>query len=876
MKNSAFFTIVSRNYIPYAITLCQSIERQYPNSKIFVAISDECNTNDISLFTERVKLIDIDALNLPSKFRFLFRYDVMELSTGIKPYVFKYIFNTENFDQVIYLDPDIYLCSPLEELSSLFSGGANIVLTPHLLSPIEDDCLPNELGIMRAGAYNLGFLGVSRSEQGFAMLRWWAQRLEKDGINDLDKGLFTDQKWMDLVPGLFGGVSLLKKPSYNLAYWNLGQRYLSLDGNGFILANGCPLRFVHFSGVDPLKPMAFSKHQNRFNLNSIGLLKSMYLEYLDQLIANGYENYIKIQNKYSLYENGEIIDKAMRVYFRNYLDEGAINNPFKELNREYFKAAPDDLTNKTILSKYLVGFQEATLDLRMRSCISGADYEKSFLKHMNQGMGYINYKVPEEFRMPIHEDLQINHINRYQDLSSSFNLKVIKGKVNTFLYNLYLRNKKIYRLIKFFIPIKIIFKIIHGSIYHNTDLQILPISEMKYNLALDFNKKLTWSELLKNKFSFLNKNYFRGVSLIGYIRGDFGVAQNARAVASSLKSSNTNFSILALTAKDTHTESDHSFDQYVSIEKRYAVRLLCLNADQTAAFNERLIKFFGSWKGHTIGNWFWELPTFPDPWRDSLDAVDELWAPSKFIEHALNKWTNKKVVHMPVAVEFSCNEKFDREYFLLPRDKFCFLFSYDFYSFSSRKNPESVLKAFNKAFKLDDDRVRLVMKVSYSDKKREEFNDLLKLVACDPRIIIIDKLLSREEMYGLLNSCDSYISLHRSEGFGLGLAESMYLGKPVIGTAYSGNMDFMNSENSYLVDFKLVPVPEGAYPFWENQVWADPDVESAAQGMAKILGDIEFRLSIAKKGQKTIKEKHSFDYVGSLMNVRLKQIYKNL
>jgi glycosyltransferase involved in cell wall biosynthesis len=210
----------------------------------------------------------------------------------------------------------------------------------------------------------------------------------------------------------------------------------------------------------------------------------------------------------------------------------------------------------------------------------------------------------------------------------------------------------------------------------------------------------------------------------------------------------------------------------------------------------------------------------------------------------------------------------------LPEKAFLFLYVFDFGSHLERKNPMAAIEAFSKAFELSDDRVRLVIKVSYADKRKSDFNKLLEIASKDPRIIIINKILSREEMYGLINSCDSYISLHRSEGFGLGMAEAMYLGKPVIGTAYSGNMDFMNVENSYLVDYTLSSVPEGAYPFWQNQVWADPDIESAAQGMAKIFDDIEFRLSIAEKGQKTIKEKHSFDYVGSLMSARLDEIYK--
>jgi glycosyltransferase involved in cell wall biosynthesis len=127
-------------------------------------------------------------------------------------------------------------------------------------------------------------------------------------------------------------------------------------------------------------------------------------------------------------------------------------------------------------------------------------------------------------------------------------------------------------------------------------------------------------------------------------------------------------------------------------------------------------------------------------------------------------------------------------------------------------------------------------------------------------------------MYDLIKVCDCYISLHRAEGFGLGMAEAMYLGKPVIATAYSGNLDFMNEENSCLVDYELIEVKDGEYPYASGQVWADPNIRTARSFMRRIFEDERYRMQIAHAGQSTIFKYHSFERVGAMMVKRIQEI----
>ncbi|MGH9582417.1 MAG: glycosyltransferase, partial [Bryobacteraceae bacterium] len=133
-------------------------------------------------------------------------------------------------------------------------------------------------------------------------------------------------------------------------------------------------------------------------------------------------------------------------------------------------------------------------------------------------------------------------------------------------------------------------------------------------------------------------------------------------------------------------------------------------------------------------------------------------------------------------------------------------------------------------------------------------------------------VLRRPELHELIAACDSFVSLHRSEGFGLGIAEAMYLGKPVIATNYSGNVDFTKQDNSCLVDYRLVPVKPGEYLFPEGQVWADPNVDQAAMYMRRLAGDRDYAKRIGSAGTESIRRQHSAKATGARYAKRLKQI----
>jgi glycosyltransferase involved in cell wall biosynthesis len=275
---------------------------------------------------------------------------------------------------------------------------------------------------------------------------------------------------------------------------------------------------------------------------------------------------------------------------------------------------------------------------------------------------------------------------------------------------------------------------------------------------------------------------------------------------------------------------------------------------------------------YNIGYWLWELENFPHDWRRAFDLVDEVWAPTSFVRDAIAAASAKPVLRMPMPVDFDAPASMGRNTFGLPHEEFIFLFSYDFNSFAARKNPEAVIAAFRQAFADGARGVRLLVKSTNGGRFPEKLAALQRSVADDPRIEVRDGFLSREEMFGLQNAIDCYVSLHRSEGFGLGMAECMYLGKPVIATGYSGNLDFMNRDNSLLVDYRMVPLRNGDYPYWKGQQWADADVAHAARLMRQVFDDREFARRIGAAAATSIRRSNSMAACGAALTARLQEV----
>ncbi|KAA0072043.1 glycosyltransferase [Rhodanobacter sp. T12-5] len=347
-----------------------------------------------------------------------------------------------------------------------------------------------------------------------------------------------------------------------------------------------------------------------------------------------------------------------------------------------------------------------------------------------------------------------------------------------------------------------------------------------------------------------------GVNIFAYVRGQFGLAEGARLYARALMAEGYPVAIHNIDIDIPHGMDDTSFDSRITDELPYGVNLIFVNPDHL----EEAINSIGRQRmgnRHTIACWFWELEVFPSEWLPALQLVDEIMVSTGFIETAVGHVTDKPVWHVPLPVDEGHDSGLMRSDFGLDEDSFVFMNSFDFNSSLERKNPQAVIKAFRLAFADGRADVRLLIKSSNGHRHLEKLQELLAAAVGDPRIMVRDEVIGRGDVAALQRCVDAYVSLHRAEGFGLGLAECMRLGKPVIATAWSGNMDFMTADNSCLVDYQLVPVGEGEYVHHAGQRWAEASVEHAAALMRQVVGDPEFAVRIGAQAAHDIRERLS-------------------
>lgn len=370
----------------------------------------------------------------------------------------------------------------------------------------------------------------------------------------------------------------------------------------------------------------------------------------------------------------------------------------------------------------------------------------------------------------------------------------------------------------------------------------------------------------------LSSDLTKGVNLLGYARAEMGIGESCRIAAKSMDAVGLPFGILNFTGTNSARMADVSWVHKEMTDPAYSVNLFHINAEQMMEIYAHYGNSLFQGK-YNIGYWHWELPDFPDEWVENCSLVDEIWVPSNFVADSISIKSSVPVVKIPHSIAVEIQEPRNRGYFQLPEGVFLFLSMYDVKSYQERKNPRASIEAFKAAFEPDDREVGLVLKVNCYKSSPAELESLDSLVAGYPNIYLIKDTISRNDINSLLSVTDCFVSLHRSEGFGLGLAEAMYLGKPVIGTNWSSNTDFMNSNNSCLVDYKLIQLGNDYGPYKAYQVWADPDVQHAGMYMKRLLDDEQFYQSIAAAGEKHIKENYSPKVIGSLIRKRLDYIY---
>jgi glycosyltransferase involved in cell wall biosynthesis/SAM-dependent methyltransferase len=363
-----------------------------------------------------------------------------------------------------------------------------------------------------------------------------------------------------------------------------------------------------------------------------------------------------------------------------------------------------------------------------------------------------------------------------------------------------------------------------------------------------------------------------GVMLVGYLRAELGVGQGARLLAEALHAADIPHATLVNT--ETVSRQNHVFRGNANDSRRdFDVNIVCVNADQLPVFANQVGPGFFAGR-YTIGQWAWELEVFPEQFHGALNLVDEIWAVSEFTRAAIASVTAKPVFavphpivapHVPVSI--------DRTVLGLPEDRKLFLFCFDLLSVFERKNPLGLVDAYSRAFEIDDG-ATLVLKVINGDRSVPDLERLRLAVADRPDILLIEDYFDSDKLAALMNLADCYVSLHRSEGFGLTMAEAMALGKPVIATAYSGNLDFMNADTAYLVGWTKGTVPAGCSPYPEGAMWAEPDLNEAALLMRYVFEHPDEAMDVGRRAKDAVTRGHSTDQRAAFVRQRFDAVQR--
>lgn len=319
-------TIVANNYLAYARAFTRSFLDRHPEGRVEVLIADRPQPGH-DYGDEPFAVTFVEELGIERFQHFAFRYSLLELSTAVKPYFLLHLNRTLGCERLCYFDPDILV---LGDLSALYDrlGEADALLTPHLTAPLEDEALPSERQILLSGIYNLGFLGIAFNERTVAFLEWWARRLYRHCLHDVEHGLFVDQRWMDLAPAFLPRLEIVHDPGCNVAYWNLGHRRIARDGDTWQV-DGRPLAFLHFSGYDPRRPELISKFQNRFTFADRPDVVPLFRLYGERIASEGQPDVEGIPYRYGLFDNGLPVPAAARQALRETDPEGLRwPNPF--------------------------------------------------------------------------------------------------------------------------------------------------------------------------------------------------------------------------------------------------------------------------------------------------------------------------------------------------------------------------------------------------------------------------------------------------------------------------------------------------------------------------------------------------------------------
>lgn len=411
--STAVCTIASANYLARVRVLMESLARWHPEWERYVLLLDRIDGR-IGLESEPFRVVPLEDLPISGLRRLCFRYSQLELATAVKPPLLRHLFDGAGCERVVYLDPDVQLLAPLDEVERALDGGALLCLTPHVFEPPTDEWEPSAETLRRAGRFNLGFAALARHSALEAFLSWWWSKTEHDCRVDFARGLFLDQRCLDEAPTRFPDVEVLDHRGYNVAYWNLAERPVTKDPSAApsgYRAGPDPLVFFHFSGYEPSRPEILSRFQDRFDRRGVGAAAALFDAYRDAVLAAGQDEVCGLAHAFDRFEDGTpVVAEVRSLYSKSdAVRKDAGDDPFA-LGADYFNAPFDGDGERPLVSRLVYAIWCERSELR-RAFPDPGGASRTDLAWWFVHRVAAEHALPEVYVAPVRDSLRSSRVS---------------------------------------------------------------------------------------------------------------------------------------------------------------------------------------------------------------------------------------------------------------------------------------------------------------------------------------------------------------------------------------------------------------------------------------------------------------------------------
>ena len=398
--STALATIVSKSYLSFARVLAESIRRMHPDLPFFVLLADEPEAC-FDPAEEPFEMIRLDELRIPELARFRFHYTQQPLTYASTPFLLAHLI-ARGCERVIFVKQESLVLGDLGDVFDLLRT-TSIVLTPHLVAPLAGaDRIARELNILQSGTFNVGLLGVAATQVTARFLEWWQDRVYTHCRHAIGEGMHYEQRWLDLVPGQFGDVLVLRDPAYNVGHWNLPDRVITIVDD-VVLVAGKRCRLFRFSGYDPERPSAITRYSSRLSLDTAGAARQVFERFHLALERHGYWETKQWPYAYGHFDNGVPVPDLARSLFVDLTDGlERFGDPLRSGPGSYFEwlnQSVDNAAGHAAVTRFWHAVYQRRVDLqRAFPDLHGAD--RAAFRTWTAQYGISEHDVAEQFLAP--------------------------------------------------------------------------------------------------------------------------------------------------------------------------------------------------------------------------------------------------------------------------------------------------------------------------------------------------------------------------------------------------------------------------------------------------------------------------------------------